>query len=376
MKTKKILFIVMMIGAFASAASYGQEASKENAPEPEKVKVEVSDTIVTKHAGAVTSDLKAVIREAENNLKRIDGTLTGKNNEKTAKELVKKGNDLYKEGKYEEARDSYRQANKLTSDADLKRTIKDNEGLVEGKANEQQRERLAVEKAKADTEMKAAEAKSQGEKLEKSKAAQKAHKPMTVQPAMRKQQPAMRRSVPAPARQTGPAVNFTPANVSQAEPVHAYRTAVRSPVVDDSAARQAAMSARAKLAAEEKAAQEAAAAKARAEAEEKAKAVAEAAEVQAKVYEEPKMAAPAVTVPSAVEAPVETPAAPAPPVMAATPAATGDDAVSKMYRDAVSLYWDNKYEEAKAKFEKIKDMSPEYARTGYYLGRIKEKMTK
>ena len=54
MKTKKVLFIVMMIGAFASAASYGQEASKENAPEPEKVKVEVSDTIVTKHAGAVT----------------------------------------------------------------------------------------------------------------------------------------------------------------------------------------------------------------------------------------------------------------------------------------------------------------------------------
>ena len=145
MKTMKALFILMMIGAFASAALYGQEASKENIPEPEKIKVEVSDAIVTKHAGAVTSDLKAVIREAENNLKRIDGTLTGRNNEKTAKELVKKGNDLYKEGKYEESRDAYRQAHKLTGDADLKKTIKDNESLVEGKANEQQRSRLAAE---------------------------------------------------------------------------------------------------------------------------------------------------------------------------------------------------------------------------------------
>ena len=47
-----------------------------------------------------------------------------------------------------------------------------------------------------------------------------------------------------------------------------------------------------------------------------------------------------------------------------------------MYKDAVALYWDNKYVEAKVRFEEIRKMSPDYARTSYYLGRIKDKLAK
>jgi TolA-binding protein len=46
---------------------------------------------------------------------------------------------------------------------------------------------------------------------------------------------------------------------------------------------------------------------------------------------------------------------------------------SKSYLEAVSLYWDGKYAEAKERFEKVEKLSSGYARTAYYLGRIKEK---
>ncbi len=48
--------------------------------------------------------------------------------------------------------------------------------------------------------------------------------------------------------------------------------------------------------------------------------------------------------------------------------------VSAAYREAVALYWDNKYSEAKAKFEKVQKALPEYARTSYYLERVKKKL--
>ena len=57
-------------------------------------------------------------------------------------------------------------------------------------------------------------------------------------------------------------------------------------------------------------------------------------------------------------------------------APVASEEVSAMYRDAVALYWDNKYSEAKAKFEQVQKALPEYARTGYYLGRVKEKLNK
>ncbi|MBU0895903.1 MAG: hypothetical protein KJ584_04840 [Candidatus Omnitrophica bacterium] len=50
--------------------------------------------------------------------------------------------------------------------------------------------------------------------------------------------------------------------------------------------------------------------------------------------------------------------------------------VSAIYRDAVALYWDNKYSDAKAKFEQVQKALPEYARTSYYLRRVKEKLSK
>ena len=64
---------------------------------------------------------------------------------------------------------------------------------------------------------------------------------------------------------------------------------------------------------------------------------------------------------------------PATPIIEA-PAA--NDEVASMYKDAIALYWENKYTEAQMKFEQVQKMSPEYARTSYYLGRIKEKAVK
>ena len=55
------------------------------------------------------------------------------------------------------------------------------------------------------------------------------------------------------------------------------------------------------------------------------------------------------------------------------PPASGEE-VSAMYREAVALYWDGKYSEAKMKFEEVQKASPEYARTNYYLARVKEKL--
>ncbi|GEM_PF-3959020 len=55
---------------------------------------------------------------------------------------------------------------------------------------------------------------------------------------------------------------------------------------------------------------------------------------------------------------------------------TIEEEASQIYKDAVSLYWDNKYSEAKLKFEQVQQMSPGYARTSYYLERIKEKLPK
>lgn len=404
MKKWHVISILITIGAFASAAAYCQEASKEGPAEPEKVKVEVSGKIVEKQAPAVSSHLKDVVREAEGRLKKIDGTLKGRNDQKAAVDMVKKGNELYREGKYEEARDNFRQAMKLTSDPDLKKTIKDNLNLVEGKADQQQRTREAAEREKAAAERekagaekekaaaqeKVATAKAKAEKHVKRQEAPKQKAPMMQ--AARKQQAPRQAAAQAP-RRAGPAVNFTPANVSSAgpsaaTPARAYRaaTAPAQPAAIKDVGAQVATEARAKYVAVKKAegeadkAMEEAEAKAKAEAEAKAKAEAEAA--QATVYEEPKIAAPAAEAPKPAEAPAaeaakaEAPAPVAPVAAAPAAAGTGEDVVSRTYREAVALYWDNKYSESKAKFEKVQAASPEYARTSYYLGRIKEKMEK
>ena len=76
--------------------------------------------------------------------------------------------------------------------------------------------------------------------------------------------------------------------------------------------------------------------------------------------------------------PVSTAAIQSPPEYAqaasARAPAVGEE-VSAIYKDAVALYWDSKYSEAKMKFEQVQKASPEYARTSYYLRRVKEKLS-
>ena len=58
---------------------------------------------------------------------------------------------------------------------------------------------------------------------------------------------------------------------------------------------------------------------------------------------------------------------------AQAPAAVDKAAVT--YKEAVALYWDGRYSEAQAKFNQVQNMSPGYSRTGYYLGRVNEKLS-
>ncbi len=53
----------------------------------------------------------------------------------------------------------------------------------------------------------------------------------------------------------------------------------------------------------------------------------------------------------------------------------GESNASAAYKDAVALYWDGRLNEAQIKFEQVQSMSPDYARTKYYLGRIKDKQS-
>lgn len=81
---------------------------------------------------------------------------------------------------------------------------------------------------------------------------------------------------------------------------------------------------------------------------------------------------PAEKIPQPVtEMPPAQPVKEEPPKVVERPAPSAE--VSALYKEAVALYWDNKFSEAQAKFEKIQKESPNYERTTYYLGRIKEK---
>lgn len=83
---------------------------------------------------------------------------------------------------------------------------------------------------------------------------------------------------------------------------------------------------------------------------------------------------PRVVVPVVPALAVQTPSVSAQVSSAQAPAVA--DQISALYNDAVELFWDGRYSEAKPRFEQIQKLSPEYARTSHYLERLKAKMAK
>ena len=320
MKMIRPLFISMIITAIAACAGYGQDASKEAASSgPEAVKVTVDNTIIEKRTASYSKSLKEIVREAEANLKKVDQELQKQQAARTIRESAAKGDELYKEGKLEEAKEEYKKAVDLSKEPAVKKHIKESE-------------RKAPPAMKASPAKKAASApaKRSGWKLFSAPAARQAEP--AAQPASR-----YGTEVQTKSRVDRPTATARPAVAARAPVAPRPVPAQQMP---DTAAMKA---------------KEEAAARARTEADKKAK---ESAEMKARAEAEKNAKAEAAA-----------------PIAAAVSAPASED-VSNMYREAVSLYWDNKYAEAKAKFNQVEAVSPDYARTAYYLGRIKEKLGK
>ncbi|MCM8760829.1 MAG: hypothetical protein NC938_07575 [Candidatus Omnitrophica bacterium] len=398
----KILVITTVMCAFALGSVWAQGTSEGSRQESaNQVRLEVSDKILDKDLPSYKTNLKEIVREAEYNLKRIDGTLRERDNEKIAKEKFERANELVKEGKFEEAKNEYEAAKKLTTNMDFKRTIKESEQKIASKANEQERDRLAKERMQAGAGAKEIITKKTSEEGK-----------VVAQPIVEKEvrtKPAAKKQPAAPVvteKRYGTEVGMksrVDKGVISATPSAKKATSVKQvtsvKVVDQAEAKAKAeveakareeAAVKARLEAEAKAREEAAAkarmeaetrareeAAARAKAEAEAKARAEA-EAKAKAEAEAKAREAAAAAKAAAEAPKPAPAVVSTPAPAAAPSKTVAETedISGLYREAVSLYWDNKYEEAKAKFEQVQKIASDYARTSYYLGRIKEKLGK
>ena len=280
-------------GEVASDASVKAPESSE----PVKTQITVSQQVINQEMDAYKGDLKEIVAEAENSLKKIDAEVKEESDEKTASDKLSAGNDLVAEEKFIEANDAYSAALSAATKPAMRKVIKTKQRAIAPQVKE--------------AECKAKEVKKAGEKAEGV-----GEKPVVKEDA---QKPAAQESAKSAPDQ------------SIQKP---------APVKTDEAAMKA-------------------------QTEKAAKAQAEV-EAVAKTASQQIPQAAAIT-------PAATPTVTAP-VVVQSPEVVGN--VEAIYKEAVAFYWDNKYDKAKAKFEEIRKISPGYARTEYYLGRIKDKSVK
>lgn len=292
------------------AGDAAKSALAEGADVAEMIRVPVSREIIDQQMKCYKGDLKEIVKEAEDNLKKIDSEIKSEQNVEAYATRLKSGNELASSGKYLEANAEYQAALAAASTSQEKRAVKDKQRAIAENVSE-----LGKNSAKQQT--------SQQNLQQNVQSKSDAIKAQTVD-----------------------------------------ADAVAKAKADAAANAQAVEAARVKAEVQAKAQADAAAAKEKADAQARAQT-----EADTKAETETKTQADAeITQKAAAPVPVPTPVAPA--------ESSPVDIVSTMYKDAVALYWDNKYAEAQSKFEEVQQSSPGYARTAYYLGRIKEKQAK
>lgn len=366
----------------ASGESAGDVSAKAPEAEPVKTQVTVSQQVIDQQMIAYKGNLKEIVKEAENNLKKIDGELKDSEAGKAVAEHISAANTLSAEGKYEEARAELKAALALADTPKMKKNIKEKQRAIDQQADQVESRNQQAAQAAKEIQQKSKKQVDQQQRVVEKNIVKKGTQAQARQKPV--QQNFTQKNAPAKVQtQQNFIQKNAPVKVQAAKPVEISvaekaKTEAAAKARSEEAAKRAAdeaAAAKAKMAAEQKTADEAAAAKVRSAAEQKAidevavtKTQAEEAVVKT---QEAAQKVEQVTIPQTAAPTIPTPAATA---QAPAAAAAAEDAVSAMYREAVSLYWDGKYSESRAKFEQVQKASPEYARTNYYLGRIKEKL--
>ncbi|MFH1753296.1 MAG: hypothetical protein ABH875_03840 [Candidatus Omnitrophota bacterium] len=247
------------------------KVSAAEKPEMVKVKIEISQQIIDRQMTAYKGNLKEIVKEADKNLKKIDGELKGQESGEAVTNHIKAADAYYAEGKIEEAKAEFKAAMVAASTPAMKKSIKEKERALDKKAKEMELKTRQEARAKKDAAKKA--------KLEAAKKAKEEAARLKAESAERKAtkkiaQNVKRENKPGPVIAI-PAKTATPAGAMQ---ITSSQTKV------------------------------------------------------------------------------------------------SEDEVSLVYRDAVNLYWDSRYTEAKAKFDQVQSMLPGYARTSYYIERLKGKL--
>lgn len=102
------------------------ELVKEEEPkEPvEKIEIKVDPALIDKEIPLYKTDLKQIVFEAEQSIKKIDEKLKSEENDKAAREHFDKGSALYSEKKYDEAKSEWESALKVAATPSMRGAIK------------------------------------------------------------------------------------------------------------------------------------------------------------------------------------------------------------------------------------------------------------
>ncbi|MCX5678068.1 MAG: hypothetical protein NTY76_03050 [Candidatus Omnitrophica bacterium] len=379
-------------------------------PDTAKAKTVMSQQAIDQQIVECKSELKEIVKDAETSLKKIDEESKAIESDKAAAKHLNAADMFFAAGKLVEAKKEYGSAMAMAGTPSMKTMIKDKERALDeqvkqielqnrkaaqeaaDKAKLEARKRAEEEAStrKAAKEKSAAEKKAAEEKrVSEKKAAQEAAKQAKLE-AKKKAEEEM-------ARKKAEKEMAKRKAEEEIAKKRAEEEMARKKAEEEKAAKKAEKEMAKKKAEEEIARKKAEKEMARKRAEEEMAAKKAAEEIARQKATQESAAkiqgSPAVTagetagkasgsvtdriiasLPEASTAAVQAPSGyerPAP----VPPSAAGEE-VSAMYREAVALYWDGKYSEARMKFEQVQKASPEYARTNYYLGRVKEKLNK
>jgi hypothetical protein len=185
-----------------AASKPGLNAATPTAP---KDKIEIKGDAIEKSIPSYRMRLKDILKEAEENIKKVDKELksqevVARNREREAKvaEAFEKGNQLYKNGKLEEAKEEWKKALGISKDPEMRgyieeaerkaveegRRIKEREGLKREDAKKERDRREAEAKEKAHVEREAAR-KAEAQAREKAVAEQD-RREVKIKPAEKK----------------------------------------------------------------------------------------------------------------------------------------------------------------------------------------------
>lgn len=138
----------------ASAAKPTVAAPEEKPVEEEKVKIEVSEKEIDARVPFYKESSQDIIRDAEAKIKMIDSQLKAEDNEREAKERYDKGNEFYKDGKFEEAEKEWNAAFGLAKELEFRKRIRGSLKRAARQIRGAKEKRETEERAKKDAEKK------------------------------------------------------------------------------------------------------------------------------------------------------------------------------------------------------------------------------